>query len=209
MQPVLDAPLVLCTGSPYYMDRNNHRDRTTIIVFSDLRWPQKLGKNGIEMLIFVVISPSNQNDNTNQDAMEIFLTDCFCNEELAADQDINLGPIESTTSMVVSDRRSRCCSSFVICPSSLFQLSGFQTKKIWMRMRMAMMKSTMVSMRMPLSTITIHWRQGGSGGCIKCIGPNRTWFCSKSGCGWYSSHIFLPRSTSMPNITLAIVSHGS
>ena len=36
-------------------------------------------------------------------------------------------------------------------------------------------------MRMPLSTITIHWRQGGSGGCIKCIGPNRAWFCSKSG----------------------------
>ena len=78
--------------------------------------------------------------------MEIYLTDCFCNEKPTADQDINLAPIESTTSRVEIDRRSRCCSSFVICPSSLFQLSGFQTKKIWMRMRMAMMKSTMVSM---------------------------------------------------------------
>ena len=46
--------------------------------------------------------------------MEIYLTDCFCNEKPTADQDINLAPIESTTSRVEIDRRSRCCSSFVI-----------------------------------------------------------------------------------------------
>ena len=124
MQPVLDAPLVffmhrlplLYGPKQSLLSRNNHSFLGPEVTAKKTwkEWNRNANICGD-------LPPSNQNDNTNQDAMEIFLTDCFCNEELAADQDINLGPIESTTSRVVSDRRSRCCSSFV----TLFCLQMF------------------------------------------------------------------------------------
>ena len=125
MQPIfLDALLLKYGPKQSLLSPNNHsflKPEVTTKKLGKIRHCPEWNRNAN--------SPS-RNDNTNRDGMEIFLTNCFCNEKPAADQDINLGPIESTTSRVVSDRRSRCCSSFVLCSPLWFQLPGFQTKKI-------------------------------------------------------------------------------